>query len=156
MDLLILSPMGSWTDFFGAERAARRQRWRAASEAALAKVRDSIAWQEDVFVYGPPLPEVRDRFTKAGYFHVEMFVALPGRQAELVREREMENAYDKALGLPDNLIFAGSRRDQDLLRSAATATSSTMPRRRHPPGRGKRPQAAGFEACVSSARTCGP
>jgi len=56
-------------------------------------------------VYGPPLSEVRERFAKAGFFHVEMFVALPGRQADLYRQREMENAFDRALGLPQNLIF---------------------------------------------------
>ena len=108
-DLLILYPMGSWADFFGAERLARRQRWKAASDAARARAGDAVAWQEDVFVYGPPLPEVRERFAKAGYFHVEMFVALPGKQADLFRQREMENAYDKALGLPENLIFTRDR-----------------------------------------------
>jgi hypothetical protein len=108
-DLLILFPMGSWSDFFGAERVARRQRWIAASDAALAKVRDAIAWQEDVFVLGPPLSELRARFARAGFFHVEMFLALPGKQADLFRQREMENAYDKALGLPENLIFTRDR-----------------------------------------------
>jgi hypothetical protein len=38
-----------------------------------------------------------------------MFQALPGRRADLFREREMENAYLKALGRPQNLIFV---RDQ--------------------------------------------
>ena len=92
---------------------------------------------------------VRDRFTKAGYFHVEMFVASPGRQAELLREREMENAYDRALGLPDNLIFTRiAARPGTSSRSAATATSSTMPRAPTSPTRPRRRprRAAGFEA----------
>ena len=38
-----------------------------------------------------------------------MFHALPGRRADLFREREMENGYLKALGRPQNLIFV---RDQ--------------------------------------------
>jgi hypothetical protein len=38
-----------------------------------------------------------------------MFQALPGRRADLFREREMENAYLKAVVRPQNLIFV---RDQ--------------------------------------------
>jgi hypothetical protein len=108
-DLLILHPMGSWTEYYGVDRTARREKWRQASQAALAKIGEAIAWQEDVFVFGPSLSEVRGHFAKAGFFHVEMFVALPGRQADLYRQREMENAYGKALNLPQNLIFTRDR-----------------------------------------------
>jgi len=104
-DLLLLYPMGRWTDFYRADRVTRREKAHEASRALRAKIREAIAWQEDVFVLGTALPEVRERFGKAGFFHVEMFEALPGRQAELYRQREMENAYDKALGRPQNLIF---------------------------------------------------
>jgi hypothetical protein len=55
------------------------------------------------------LNEVRSRFAGSGFFHVEMFTALPGKRSDLSREREMENAYLKALGRPQNLIFV---RDQ--------------------------------------------
>jgi hypothetical protein len=104
-DLLVLSPMGSWQAFFSPDRVARREKWRALREGALARIRDAIAWQEDLFVFGPPPAAVRERFAGAGFFHVEIFVALPGRQRELYREREMENAYQRALDRPVNLIF---------------------------------------------------
>lgn len=64
-----------------------------------------IAWQEDTFVQGPPLDEVKKRFASAGFFHVEMFVGLPNKDAELYKEREMENDYSRRLKSPDNLIF---------------------------------------------------
>ena len=105
-DLLLLAPMGSYSEYFGTEHV-RRLGGNAAPEAdAMA---GDIAWQEDVFVYGPPLPEVRKAFDGAGFFHVEMFVSLPGRQAELKHERDMENAYASAIGQPRNMIFV---RDQ--------------------------------------------
>ncbi len=104
-DLLLLYPMGSWGEYYGGDRIARRERWKEASRASLEKVRAATAWQEDVFVRGPASSVVRDRFAKSGFFHVEMFVALPGKDAELYRQREMENAYDRALDLPQNLIF---------------------------------------------------
>ena len=104
-DLLLLFPMGSYADYYAADRVARRQKARDAAKADLARLSDDTAWTEDVFVYGPPLEEVRGRFGKAGFFHIEMFEALPGKGSELYKQREMENAYSKALGLPDNLIF---------------------------------------------------
>jgi hypothetical protein len=104
-DLLLLFPMGSWRDYYAADRIARRQGARDAAKADLARLAADVAWTEDVFVFGPPLEQVRARLGPAGFFHVEMFEALPGAQARLHRQREMENAYLKALNLPENLIF---------------------------------------------------
>ena len=108
-DLLLLYPLGSFSDFYSAERVAKREKAQRAAESVLAKLRDAVAWQEDVFVVGPPLAELRARAAGASFFHVEMFQALPSRRADLVREREMENAYLKTLGRPQNLVFV---RDQ--------------------------------------------
>ena len=108
-DLLLLFPIGSYADYYSPQRIARREKAARASQSILEKIRDATAWQEDVFVTGPPLAEVRSRFAGAAFFHVEMFHALPGKRADLAREREMENAYLKTLGRPTNLMFV---RDQ--------------------------------------------
>ena len=63
-----------------------------------------VAWQEDTFVRGPDLSAL-EGFTGAGLYHIEMFHALADKRADLVREREMENAYLRALGRPTNAIF---------------------------------------------------
>jgi hypothetical protein len=105
-DLLILYPIGNYSEYYHAERRAAREK---ALEPWREKLLQDIAWQEDVLVYGPPLDEVRKAFSGAGFFHVEMFQALPGRQAGLYHEREMENAYARAIKEPENLIFV---RDQ--------------------------------------------
>ena len=104
-DLLLLFPMGSFGDYYSTERIARRERARAAAAAALAKLQDDVAWQENVFVFGPPLAQVRGELAPAGFFHVEMFEALAGKRSELYHQREMENDYSKRLDLPQNLIF---------------------------------------------------
>jgi hypothetical protein len=98
-DLLLLMPMGSYADFYSPERVARRR------SAAVEGFSDLVAWREDLFVLGPPLPDVRQAFSGAGFFHLEIFQALPGRQADLLAERKMENAYQKALKRPENFIF---------------------------------------------------
>ena len=107
-DLMILFPLGNYADYYQAERIAKRTR---ADQAVRLedKIKENIAWQEDLFAYGPSLNEVRKAFAGGAFFHVEMFVSLPGKFADLYKEREMENAYAKALKEPENLIFV---RDQ--------------------------------------------
>ena len=104
-DLLLLFPMGGWSAYYAPERVARRDRARASAKAELSRLESDVAWTEDVFVYGPPLEALRGQFEGAGFFHVEMFQALPGQIAGLYRQREMENAYLKALDQPRNAIF---------------------------------------------------
>jgi len=107
-DLMILYPIGNYTDYYQPQRYKKRV--AAQSPANLDdKFKENIAWQEDLFVFGPPLAELRKAFADGAFFHVEMFVALPGKFADLYKEREMENAYAKALKQPENFIFV---RDQ--------------------------------------------
>ena len=108
-DLLVLFPIGSYSDYYKPERVAKRKKADDSLAASADKFKSDIAWQEDLFVYGPPLADLREAFAKGAYFHVEMFVALPGKFDDLYHEREMENAYARALGEPVNFIFT---RDQ--------------------------------------------
>ena len=105
-DLMVLIPMKSYADSYSAERIAKRKQGLKESQDKLDAL---IAWQEDVFVYGPTLAELQKAFASSAFFHVEMFDALAGKQSDLFKEREMENAYLKALKRPENLIFV---RDQ--------------------------------------------
>src|SRR5678815_2181113 len=100
-DLLLLIPMKSYADYYSPERVSKRNRILKEDQDKLDAL---IAWQEDVFVYGPPLAEIQKAFASAAFFHVEMFDALAGKQSELFKEREMENAYLKSLKRPENLI----------------------------------------------------
>jgi len=105
-DLMILFPMGSYTEFYKPDRAMKRE---MVMESWRDHFNDDIAWQEDVFVYGPPIEELRKAYVDAGFFHIEMFQSLPGKQAALYKQREMENAFSRAVKAPENFIFV---RDQ--------------------------------------------
>ena len=105
-DLMVVYPMYSYGEYYKPERVARRA---AAESKDRQKFADDIAWREDLFVYGPQLDEVKKNWGNAGFFHVEIFQSLPGKQGDLIKEREMENAYLKKLNQPTNLIFV---RDQ--------------------------------------------
>ena len=91
-DLLLLFPMGTEGEYYAPERLVRRRKAGATAAADLARLSGDIAWQEDVFVLGPPLSEVRARLAGAAFFHVEMFQALAGRSQDLYEQRRMENA----------------------------------------------------------------
>ncbi len=107
-DLMILFPLGSYVDYYQPQRAAKRNQAEQAANLG-DKFKQDIAWQEDLFTYGPPLADLRKAFAGGTFFHVEMFVTLPGQFAELLKEREMENAYARLLKEPENFVFV---RDQ--------------------------------------------
>lgn len=79
----------------------------AADDAALVD-ESLVVWQEDEWVRGPDLNALAG-FREAGLAHIEMFHALAGKRADLVKEREMENAYLAATGQPLNAIFVRER-----------------------------------------------
>ncbi len=110
-DLMLLYPMGSYAEFDSAGRVSRRSAASAPRSEAefFGRLNACVSWKEDLFVFGPPLETVKPAFLAAGYYHIEIMVSLPGKQAELYRERERENAYQTALGRPSWFIFV---RDQ--------------------------------------------
>ena len=91
-DLMFLEPIAGYAQVLKDDRPA-----------PLAPA-DFVAWQEDEFVRGPDLDTVPG-LREANLYHVEMFHALASRRAELVKEREMENAYAGLIGRPQTAIF---------------------------------------------------
>lgn len=112
-DLMFLAPMGSYTEYYSKERLAQRKKAGEAAPLSPREFQDKFdacsAWREDILVMGPPLETVKKAFEGTAFYHVEMFAALPGRQAELYKEREMENVYQVGMGRPEPMIFV---RDQ--------------------------------------------
>jgi len=112
-DLMLLTPMGSYTEYYAKNKIARRKKAAEASglsqEEFARKLDACSSWREDVFVMGPPLEFVDKAFDGTAYYHIEIFVSLPGKQEELFKEREMENVYGVGTGRPYNMIFV---RDQ--------------------------------------------
>jgi hypothetical protein len=108
-DLMLITPMGSYIDYYAKARVAKRKKAADASgltEEAFARKLDACSsWREDVYVLGPPLEFVQKAFEGTTYYHIEIMVSLPGKQAELFQEREMENVYGTAGGRPYNMIF---------------------------------------------------
>lgn len=109
-DLLLLSHMGrGFTEYYSeAARERRRGMARESGQSDLefeASLLPRIAWREELFVFGPPPETLAPRFEDAGFFHVEIFLAVAGKRNELVHQREMENVYLAGIGREPNAIF---------------------------------------------------
>jgi len=108
-DLLVIYPSGSFTTYYSAERVQRREEAARASGTSSAdfarQFYDLVAWHEDVYVEGPPLPAFRDYVKDLGLVHLEMFQALAGKRDSLIDERRMESAFNKARSRPEALLF---------------------------------------------------
>jgi hypothetical protein len=108
-DLLILYPMGGFYEYFEPGRVERRL--HAGTQKGLSKRQLKVeadlltSWRDELFVRGPNPDLVGEAFSGNGFYHVEMFVALPTRRRELMEERRMENHYLRLLDRPQNLIF---------------------------------------------------
>lgn len=108
-DLLVIYPVGSFTEFYGRERVTKREGAGAASGVSNAafqtKLYELIAWHEDVFVWGPPLAELRAYVQGTTVAHLEMMQAMAGKQDELTKQRYMESAFNVNRGRPQMLVF---------------------------------------------------
>jgi len=108
-DLLLLYPMENFHDYFEPDRTLRRLEsgtQKGLSEEQLKLEADRLtSWRDEMFVRGPAPEVVGSAFQENDFYHVEMFVGLPGRRRELLEERRMENHYLRQLGRPQNLIF---------------------------------------------------
>lgn len=105
-DLLIISPMGNWPDYFSDDSISNR----AAASAKYAKLLASgdtlLAFDEDHFAYGPSLVAFSVAYGDNDFYHIEMFEAAPGKSDELFEQRRMENNYLSATGQTANMIFS--------------------------------------------------
>lgn len=108
-DLLLLWPIGTYSDYYSRDRIERRERAASASGLPTAafskKFYELVAWHEDIWTQGPPLPELRAYVSGATLAHLEIMQALAGKREELFRERERESAFNVERGRPRMLIF---------------------------------------------------
>lgn len=108
-DLLLLYPIGTMAEYYSENRRARwgrAERETGYDGAEFDRERERLeAWREELFVAGPVVATLRERNRDAGFYHLEVFLALPGQRGALLNQRVMENDYLRRIGRPDNLVF---------------------------------------------------
>lgn len=108
-DLCIIYPSGSFTEYYSADRVAKRNAAGDASGVPNAEFArrfySMVAWHEDLYASGPPLEAFKAHIRGAGLAHFEMLLALAGKREDLVKERQMENVFNRERGRGGTLIF---------------------------------------------------
>jgi hypothetical protein len=108
-DLCIIYPSGSFTEYYSKERVAKRAAAADASGVPNAEFArrfySMVAWHEDLYAAGPPLEVFRQHVRGMGLAHFEMLLALAGKRDELIKERQMENVFNRERGRGGTLIF---------------------------------------------------
>ena len=106
-DFMLIVPMDDFDVYYGEDRIRRRTAvWNSprGREARL-RLAAVTAFREEWFARSIPLEAMAGRFEGMGLFHVEMFAGLPGKRAELLEQRRMENRYYEHLDRQLNVIF---------------------------------------------------
>ena len=105
-DLLIISPMGNWSNYFSEDSVSKREAASAKHAELLVSGDALLAFDEDHFAYGPSLAAFSAAYDDNDFYHIEMFKAAPGKFAELFEQRRMENNYLAATEQTENMIFS--------------------------------------------------
>jgi hypothetical protein len=100
-DLMIVQFVKDYSYHFNSDLSTSSQFVPAFSEEST----ELIAYHEEMFFDGPEFEILKSEFESNNYFHVEMFISLSGKHAELLAERKMENKYLELIERPENFIF---------------------------------------------------
>jgi hypothetical protein len=105
-DLLMIVPIGyDLEGYFREGNLERLTKSKTQEQAYGSDYFTHVSWQEEGFYHGPAIRLFNNRFAEMGYYHVEMFKALAGKQSELLSQREMENVYLNEIKREPNFIF---------------------------------------------------
>ncbi len=106
-DFMLIYPMGERSSYHSPDREQRRATaWASPRGREIARQLEAYtAYKEEWYARSASLEEFARRFDGMDFYHVEMFAGLPGKRAELVEQRRMENRYYEHLGRQLNLIF---------------------------------------------------
>jgi hypothetical protein len=106
-DFMLIFPMEDHAAYHAAARSVQREAtWVTHRGREIAdRLKALTAYREDWYARSVSLEEMTRRFEGMGMFHIEMFAGLPGKRAELLEQRRMENRYYEHLDRQQNLLF---------------------------------------------------
>lgn len=104
-DLMMIHPVDDLSVYFSDEFQRKLGNSNSLGKTFGDAFYQQISYQEESIVKGPEKALFNDWFQQYGYYHVEIFTSLAGKQAELLKEREMENVYLEEINRKPNFIF---------------------------------------------------
>lgn len=104
-DLMVINTIESMDSYFSKAEAEKRAKSSSIEKAYGDSYFDLISSQEEAIVAGPDVKEFESAMSGFNLFHIEIFTALAGKQAELLKQRQMENVFYSKFDHRPNFIF---------------------------------------------------
>lgn len=104
-DLMLIYTINNISDHLSQENLIKRKASNTLDKAYGDSYHDLVSFQEEAIVEGPDKERFVEWFEEYGYFHIEIFTALAGKQEELLKQREDENVFYSHINHKGNLIF---------------------------------------------------
>lgn len=104
-DLMLIYPIENLSSYFSEKSMMERTASKTLEKSYGDDFHNLVSFQEEAIVEGPDKEKFTEWFEEYGYFHIEIFTALAGKQAELLKQREMENVFYSHINHKGNLIF---------------------------------------------------
>ena len=106
-DFMLIHPIGDFSSYYAPDRIQdRAAAWGTGPGLEVSERLSSlVSYREEWFARSVAVDEMARRFEGMGLFHVEMFAGLPGKRAELLEQRRMENRYYEHLDRQQNVLF---------------------------------------------------
>lgn len=105
-DLLLIQSVPDYSGYFQALQSAQAQQAKTQHAQALAVLEQQVAFADEFFMRGPAAGKLIAMLDNKPFAHIEVFHALAGKHAELLRQREMENTYMLGIDKQPNAIFS--------------------------------------------------
>ena len=104
-DLMFIYPIESMKTHFSKAAMQKRKRSKTMAKSYGDAFFEKVSSNQEAVFAGPTKEQFTKRFDEFGYYHVEIFTALAGKQKELLKQRKMENVYYEVLNRRQNMIF---------------------------------------------------
>ncbi len=104
-DLMLIYPIDNLTSYFSEEQMMNRTASKTIEKSYGDSYHNLVSFQEEGIIEGPGKELFNEWFEEYGYFHIEIFTALAGKQAELLEQRKMENEFYSHINHKGNFIF---------------------------------------------------
>lgn len=105
-DLMIIAAIPSLDTYFSKREMAKRANSKSIEKPYGNDYFNLVSFQEEAIVAGPIASRFKSAMEDFNLFHIEIFSALPGKQAELMKQRQDENKFYALINHRPNFIFS--------------------------------------------------
>ncbi|MEP5612251.1 MAG: hypothetical protein ABJP45_08375 [Cyclobacteriaceae bacterium] len=104
-DLMVINPIENIDQYFSTALSEKRGNAKTIEKSYGDRFFDLVSFQEEAIVKGPDKATFNTAMSDHNLFHIEIFTALAGKQAELLKQREDENVFYSKFDHRPNFIF---------------------------------------------------